>query len=64
MRLSGHSQVESKILTIFLFSAIPVFYLSDSTGSMQTDIYLSYAEAKDAASGGLSVKATSLDQVM
>jgi hypothetical protein len=46
-------------------SAIPVFYLSEG-GSMQTDIYLSYPEAQDAASGkaAVSVKATSLDQVM
>jgi hypothetical protein len=46
-------------------SAIPVFYLSEK-GSMQTDIYLSYPEAQDAASGkaAVSVKATSLDQVM
>lgn len=46
-------------------SAIPVFYLSEG-GNMQTDVYLSYAEAADAASskGSVSVKATSLDQVM
>jgi hypothetical protein len=43
-------------------SSIPVFYLSEG-GTMKTDIYLSYADAVDAA-GGASVKATSLDQVM
>lgn len=46
-------------------SGIPVFYLSDSQGSMGTTIYLSYADAKVAGDGaGMAVKATSLDQVM
>jgi hypothetical protein len=44
-------------------SAVPVFYLSDGT-SMKSDIYLSYADAQEAANGGATVKATSLDQVM
>ena len=46
-------------------SAVPVFYLSEG-GNMQTDIFLSYQEAAEAASGkdGVSVKVTSLDQVM
>jgi hypothetical protein len=46
-------------------SGIPVFYLSDSQGSMGNNIYLSYADAKVAAGEtGTAVKATSLDQVM
>eukprot|EP00980_Cylindrotheca_fusiformis_P005002 scaffold1062_cov130-Cylindrotheca_fusiformis.AAC.8 len=44
-------------------SSIPVFYLSEG-GTMQSNIYLSYSEATDAASGKADVKATSLDQVM
>ncbi|CAJ1966889.1 unnamed protein product [Cylindrotheca closterium] len=46
-------------------SAVPVFYLSEG-GNMQTDIFLSYQEANDVAAGknGVSVKVTSLDQVM
>lgn len=46
-------------------SSLPVFYISEG-GSMKTDLYLSYADAVDAASGinGASVKVTSLDQVM
>lgn len=46
-------------------SAVPVFYLSEG-GNMQTDIFLSYQQAADAATGkeGVSVKVTSLDQVM
>ena len=45
-------------------SSIPVFYVANSDGKMETDIYFSYAEASAAASGSSSVKVTSLDQVM
>lgn len=46
-------------------SAIPVFYLSKG-GEMETNIYMSYVEANEAAANneGVTVKATSLDQVM
>lgn len=44
-------------------SAIPIFYLSEGD-SMKTDIYLSYNDAIEAAGEGVTVKATSLDQVM
>ncbi len=47
-------------------SGIPVFYLTDSNGSMGANIYIAYEDAKVAAdeTGGTIVKATSLDQVM
>jgi hypothetical protein len=48
-------------------SALPVFYLASSDGTMKTDVYISYTDAVEAASkatGGVSVKATSLDQVL
>lgn len=48
-------------------SGIPVFYLVDSNnGSMGTNIYLSFTDAKNVAdeTPGTTVKATSLDQVM
>ena len=46
-------------------SAVPVFYLSEG-GNMKTDVFLSYQEASDAAAGkdGVSMRVTSLDQVM
>jgi hypothetical protein len=45
-------------------NAVPVFYLVDSDGSMQTNIFLSYQDASIAAGGSAIVKATTLDQVM
>lgn len=47
-------------------SSLPVFYLASSDGTMKTDVYISYADAEEAASKatGVSVKATSLDQVL
>ena len=44
-------------------SSIPVFYLSEG-GTMKSDIYLSYVDAKEVAGAGVTIKATSLDQVM
>jgi hypothetical protein len=44
-------------------SSIPVSYLSEG-GNMKSDIYLSYVDAKEAAGAGVTIKATSLDQVM
>lgn len=46
-------------------SAVPVFYLSER-GNMLTDVFLSFQDATDVAGGkdGVSVKVTSLDQVM
>jgi len=48
-------------------SGVPVFYLVDGSGSMSTNIYVSYSDAKtatDETAGTSAVKATSLDQVM
>jgi hypothetical protein len=51
-------------------NAIPVFYLVDnSDGSMQTNIFLSYQDARDSSSAAddksaTVIKATTLDQVM
>lgn len=54
-RLS-RSSIQEKLNTV------PVFYLVNSDGEMDADIYMSYADAKDAA-GSKTVKATTLDQV-
>ena len=58
-RLS-RSEIQEKL------SSIPVFYLATTDGTMKTDIFLSYADAKDVSSGmeGTTVKVTTLDQVM
>jgi hypothetical protein len=45
-------------------NAVPVFYLVDSDGSMQTNIFLSYQDARSSAADSATVKATTLDQVM
>jgi len=43
-------------------SSVPVFYVVGSDGEMETNIYMSYQDAKGRA-GSKSVKATTLDQV-
>lgn len=43
-------------------SVVPVFYVVGSNGDMETNLFLSYDEAKGAA-GSKVVKATTLDQV-
>ena len=47
-------------------SNLPVFYIANSDGGMQENIYFSYNEAKTnaAASDGNVVKVTTLDQIM
>jgi len=44
-------------------SAIPVFYITNQNGEMDTNIYVSYDDAKEAAGSSNLVKATTLDQV-
>ena len=58
-RLS-RSEIQDKL------SAIPVFFLATPDGSMKTDIFLSYADAKEASAetDSTAVKVTTLDQVM
>ena len=43
-------------------NTVPVFYVVGGNGEMETDLYLSYNDAKDVA-GSKVVKATTLDQV-
>jgi hypothetical protein len=43
-------------------NAVPIFYLTNDDGSMKTDLYTSYDDAREAAGSG-AVKATTMDQV-
>jgi hypothetical protein len=43
-------------------NAVPIFYLTNDDGSMKTDLFTSYDDAREAAGSG-AVKATTMDQV-